>query len=252
MLRCILVFFIGIAYLILGSPLLVMEWVIGKFDPELKSRSSLALVKWAFGMIAHAAGANVIAIGEDRIPTDTAVLYVGNHRSNYDVILTYLRVPRLTGYVAKKEIEKVPLLRNWMRNLHCLFLDRTDIKQGGKTVLKAIELVKKGISVTIFPEGTRSKEPDGMLPFHAGSFKIAERGEVPIVPMCIVNSAALWEDQFPRMKKATVIIEYCEPIYMKDLSREEKKNISNRVHDIIQERYMENKKLLESGGRQTP
>lgn len=244
MLRCILVFFIGIAYLIFGSPLLLMEWVIGKFDPGLKSRSSLSLVKWAFGMIARAGGAKVIAIGEDRIPTDTAVLYVGNHRSYYDIILTYLRVPRLTGYVAKKEIEKVPILKNWMRNLHCLFLDRKDIRQGLKTILEAVELVKSGISVTIFPEGTRSREPDVMLPFHAGSFKIADKGDVPIVPICIVNSSALWEDQFPRMKKATVIIEYCEPIYMKDLSKEDKKNIADYVSDIIQKRYMENKKLI--------
>lgn len=247
MIRCIVVFFIGIAYLIFGSPLLVMEWVIGKFNPELKSRSSLALVKWAFGMIARAGGAKVIAIGEDRIPKDTAVLYVGNHRSYYDVILTYLRVPRPTGYIAKKEIEKVPFLRNWMRNLHCLFLDRNDIKQGLKVILEAVDLVKKGISITIFPEGTRCKEPDTILPFHAGSFKIAEKGDVPIIPMSIVNSAALWEDHMPTMKKATVIIEYCEPIYIKDLAKEDKKNIANYVSNIIMERYMENKKLLETG-----
>lgn len=246
MIRCIVVFFIGIAYLIFGTPLLLMEWIIGKFNPELKSRSSLSLVKWAFGMIARAGGAKVIAIGEDRIPTDTAVLYVGNHRSYYDVILTYLRVPRLTGYVAKKEIEKVPILRSWMRNLHCLFLDRNDIKQGLKTILEAVEMVKNGISVTIFPEGTRNKVPDTILPFHAGSFKIAEKGDVPIVPICIVNSAALWEDHFPKMKKATVIIEYCEPIYMKDLQKEDKKNIANHVSNIIMERYFENKKLLEA------
>ena len=245
MIRCICVFFIGIAYLIFGSPLLLMECIIGKFNPELRDRSSLALVKWAFGMIKRAGGAKVIAIGEDRIPTDTAVLYVANHRSYYDIILTYLRVPRSTGYVAKKEIEKVPILRGWMRNLHCLFLDRHDIKQGLKTILEAVELVKSGISVTIFPEGTRNKEPDSLLPFHAGSFKIADKGDVPIVPICIVNSSALWEDQFPKMKKATVVIEYCEPIYMKDLPKEDKKNIANYVSDIILKRYMENKKLLE-------
>lgn len=244
MIRFILVIFVVVAFLILSIPLLIVEWIIGWFDPDLKSRSSLAIVKWAFRLVVRTAGTKVIAIGEERIPTDTAVLYVGNHRSYFDVVLTYLRVPRPTGYISKKEMEKIPLLSNWMRNLHCLFLNRDDIKQGLKMILEAVEKVKNGISITIFPEGTRNSEPDCLLRFHAGSFKIAEKGNVPIVPMSIVNSAAIWEDHMPRMKKATVIIEYCEPIYMKDLSKEDKKNIARYVGDIILERYMENKKLL--------
>lgn len=240
---CVAVFLLG--FLILGSPLLVVEWLIGKKNPELKSRSSLAIVKWAFRMIVRITGTKVIAIGEERIPTDTAVVYVGNHRSYFDVVLTYLRVPRSTGYIAKKEMLRYPLLKNWMRNLHCLFLDRDNVKEGMKTILTAIEKVKSGISITIFPEGTRNTVPDTFLPFHNGSFKIAEKGNVPIVPMSIVNSAAIFEDHLPRMKKATVIIEYCEPIYMKDLSPEDRKNIGNYVSSIIQETYFKNKPLLE-------
>jgi 1-acyl-sn-glycerol-3-phosphate acyltransferase len=240
---CVVVFLLG--FLILGSPLLVVEWLIGKKNPELKSRSSLAIVKWAFRMIVRITGTKVIAIGEERIPTDTAVVYVGNHRSYFDVVLTYLRVPRSTGYIAKKEMLRYPLLKNWMRNLHCLFLDRDNVKEGMKTILTAIEKVKSGISITIFPEGTRNTVPDTFLPFHNGSFKIAEKGNVPIVPMSIVNSAAIFEDHLPRMKKATVIIEYCEPIYMKDLSPEDRKNIGNYVSSIIQETYFKNKPLLE-------
>ncbi len=244
MIRFILVVFILVTFLIFSIPLLIAEWIIGKFNPDLKSRSSLAIVKWAFRLIVRAAGAKVVAIGEERIPTDTAVLYVGNHRSYFDVVLTYLRVPRLTGYISKVEMQKIPLLSNWMRNLHCLFLDRDDIKQGLKVILEAVEKVKSGISIAIFPEGTRNSEPDTILPFHAGSFKIAEKGNVPIIPMSIVNSAAIWEDHMPKMKKATVIIEYCEPIYIKDLPKEDKKNIAQYVSDIIMERYLENKKLL--------
>lgn len=244
MIRFILVVFILVTFLIFSIPLLIAEWIIGKFNPDLKSRSSLAIVKWAFRLIVRAAGTKVMVIGEERVPTDTAVLYVGNHRSYFDVVLTYIRVPRLTGYISKKEMARVPLLSNWMRNLHCLFLDRDDIKQGLKMILEAVEKVKNGISIAIFPEGTRNTEPDTLLPFHAGSFKIAEKGDVPIVPMSIVNSAAIWEDHLPKMKKATVIIEYCEPIYIKDLPKEDKKNIARYVSDIILERYLENKKLL--------
>ena len=64
-----------------------------------------------------------------------------------------------------------------MRYLHCLFLDRKDIKQGLKTILTAVDKVKSGISICIFPEGTRNRNKDelDMLPFHEGSFKIATK-----------------------------------------------------------------------------
>lgn len=245
MIRFILVISFLFWFLVLGSPLLVAEWIIGKFNPDVKSRSSLAIVNWAFRCVIRLAGVKVIAKGEERIPKDTAVLYVGNHRSYFDVILTYVRVPRPTGYIAKKEMAKAPLLSNWMRNLHCLFLDRNDVKQGMKIILEAIEKVKSGISIAIFPEGTRNREPDCLLPFHNGSFKIAEKGDVPIIPMSIVNTGAIWEDHLPKMKKSTVIIEYCEPIYMKDLDKDTRKDIGKYVGDIILDTYKENKKLLD-------
>lgn len=242
MIRFILVVIFVVMFLILSIPLLIAEWIIGKCNPSVKDRSSLAIVNWAFRMVLRITGVKIIVKGEERIPRDTAVLYVGNHRSFFDILLTYVRVPRPTGYIAKKEMKKVPLLSNWMRNLHCLFLDRENIKEGMKTILTAIEKVKNGISICIFPEGTRNKENDSFLPFHEGSFKIAEKGGVPIVPMSIVNSAAIFEDQFPKIRKTTVVVEYCEPIYIDELEKDTRKKLGVYTSEIIAEAYFRNKK----------
>jgi 1-acyl-sn-glycerol-3-phosphate acyltransferase len=129
-----------------------------------------------------------------------------------------------------------------MRNLHCLFLDRQNIREGLKTILKGVELVKSGISVCIFPEGTRNKAADTFLPFHEGSLKIAEKGKVPIIPMTIVNSAGIFEDHFPKIKKATVVIEYGDPIYIDSLPKEERKNLGSRVQQLIEATYFQNQK----------
>ncbi len=241
MIRMILVGSFLILFLILSIPIMFIEWIIGKYNPELKSRSSLAIVNWAFRCVRFLAGTKVDYIGEENIPTDTAVLYVGNHRSFFDTVLTYVRVPRPTGYIAKKSIEKVPLLNVWMRNLHCLFLDRENIKTGMQTILAAIDLMKSGKSICIFPEGTRNKEEGTLLPFHEGSFKIASKAGCPIVPMTILNSAAVFEDQFPKIKKAHVIIEYGKPIYVKELPKEQQKQLAPYVQNIIQETYNRNK-----------
>ena len=225
---------------------MLVEWIIGKFNPGLKDRSSLAIVNWAFRWVIRLSGTKVIAIGEENIPTDTAVLYVGNHRSFFDVVLTYVRVPRPTGYIAKKEMLKWPLLNIWMKDLHCLFLDRQDIKAGLKTILQAIEKAKNGISICIFPEGTRNKNADDLdlLPFHDGSFKIASKTGCAIIPMALNNTVEIFEAHFPKIKSTHVVLEYGEPIYVKDLSREDQKHLGAYTQNILHDMLEKNKPLV--------
>ena len=181
------------------------------------------------------------------MPKDQAVLYIGNHRSFFDILLTYVLCPDLTGYVAKKEMEPIPLLSTWMRYLHCLFLDRKDIKEGMKTILTAIEKVKSGISICIFPEGTRNKGTDELelLPFHDGSFKIATKSGCPIIPMAISNSAEIFENHFPKIKPCKVVVEYGKPIYPEELSREDKKRLGAYTQGIILEMLKKNREMVE-------
>lgn len=242
MIRLMLAVLYLLSFLILGIPVLLAEWVIGRFNPGLRARSSKALVGWGFRCITFLAGTNLIVRGLENIPEDTACLFVGNHRSYFDIVLTCPIFPRVTGYVAKAEMRKWPLLSSWMRNIHCLFLDRENIKEGLKTILAGAEEVKNGISICIFPEGTRNKVNDTFLPFHEGSFKIADRGGVPVVPMVILNSAAVFEDHLPRVKKATVVIEFEKPVYLKDLDRTTRKNLGTYVGGIISEHYFQLKK----------
>lgn len=224
MIRFISVALFVVIFLILSIPLLIAEWIIGKFNMDIKNRSSLAIVNWAFRWCLRLSGVKITYIGEERIPKDQAVLYIGNHRSYFDILMTYVRVPRPTGYVAKLEMLKIPLLSHWMKNLHCLFLDRKDLKQGAKIILAAIGKIKDGISICIFPEGTRNKIADTFLPFHAGSFKIAEKSGCPIIPIALNNAGDVFEDHFPKIKKNHVVIEYGEPIYPNELSKEEKRS----------------------------
>lgn len=244
MIRFILVVLFVISFLILSIPLLVAEWILGHFNQNAKNRSSLAIVNWGFRQCLKITGVRVTVIGEENVPKDQAVLYVANHRSFFDILLTYVRVPGPTGFVSKKEMEKFPLLRNWMRNLHCLFLDRENIRQGLETILKGIEKIKSGISIFIFPEGTRNKVNDSFLPFHAGSFKLAEKSGCPIIPVSLNNTADIFEDHFPQIKKSHVIIEYGKPIIIKDLKPENKKNLAIYVSDQIKSMYLKNKSLV--------
>ena len=158
MIRLLLVVLTLLLYLILGIPVLLIEWVISRWNPHLRDISCLRMVQGAFKLILWFTGADITYIGRENIPRDQAVLYVGNHNSYFDILLTYSQCPGLTGYVAKAEMLRYPLLRDWMKRLYCLFLNRTDMRAGLQTILTGIDYIRSGISICIFPEGTRSRQ----------------------------------------------------------------------------------------------
>lgn len=236
MIRTIFAVLFAVVYLICGIPVLGIEWIIGKFNKEKMDVSSLRMVQWALGTIGKICGVKLTVIGKENIPKDQAVLYVCNHRSYFDIILGYSIMPGLTGYISKDDLEKVPLLNIWMRRLYCLFLNRTDMKQGLKTILKAIEYIKQGVSICIFPEGTRNRGEEGsLLEFKEGSFKIAEKTGCPVIPIAISHTADVILNHMPKVTPCHVTLEYGEPIYPKELPKEQKRALGAMTKGRIQE-----------------
>ena len=234
MIRCILVVLMLLGFLISSIPLLIGERLVAKNNHRKEQEHSLKVVQAMFRMIIRLTGTKVTVKGLEHIP-DRSVLYVGNHRSYFDILVGYTTVPGLTGFVAKKEMLHIPLLSDWMRNVNCLFLDRKNLKEGLKTILQGIEYVKHGISIWIFPEGTRNENEDllELLSFKEGSLKIAEKSGCPVIPVAITGTAEIFEKHLPFMRPSRVTIEYGEPIYLDQLTPEERKHSGAYTRDII-------------------
>ena len=244
MIRFIIAATFLVLFLLFSYILFFVEWIIGKIDKKAKDYSSLRIVQWGFRVILWIGGVKITVKGKENIP-DEAALFVGNHRSYFDILVLYVQCERLTGFVAKDAMEKIPSLRVWMRYLYCLFLDRKDPRAGMKTILQAIEYIKQGVSICIFPEGTRNDgEELSMLPFKEGSFKIATKTGCPIVPVSINNSAEIFENHMPKMKKTHVIVEYGTPIYPKELDKEDQKFIGAKCQKIIEDTIKRNASLV--------
>lgn len=223
--------FLGFCYII-SIPLWIYHFFYRKTHPQASAVKGQKFVVWALGTMVKLSGTNVIVKGLENVPEDGPVLYVGNHRSLFDIIIGYNYVKNNTGFIAKDSLEKAPLIARWMRYINCLFLNRTDVKEGLKTILRAIELVKQGTSIFIFPEGTRC-EDDELLPFKEGSLKIAEKTGCPVVPVAITGTENVFEKQFPRIRKCTVVYEFGKPIDLKSLDKETKRHSGAYVRDII-------------------
>jgi len=244
MIRFLIAVIFVIIFLIVSIPMQLVELIVGLFSKKARAVSSQAMVSWAFRVILFITRVKIIVKGKEKIPTDRAVLYTPNHRSIFDVIIVYPETVGPTAFVAKQEIKKVPILNFWMMFMNCQFLDRKDLRKGLKVILKCVDLVKEGFSVTIFPEGTRNKTNEDLQPFRDGSLKIAEKSECPIVPIAINNTEQIFEAHMPFVKTATVVVEFCDPIYTDGLSREEKKDLSGKIQSEILEAYVRNKELV--------
>ena len=231
-------FLLAVVYLLVVSvislPLYLYVCIIGKFNARKKVEVSQKIVVFFFNLLAFLTGTKVDARGIENVPKDEAVLFMGNHRGYFDIVAVYMSVPVLVGFIAKKEVKKIPALGVWMKYINCLFLDREDKKEGLKTIIQAIDNVKNGYSMFIMPEGSRSKTYE-MLPFKKGSFKIAMKANCKIVPVSIANSAEVIEKQFPRIKAKTIIVQYGKPIDLPNMSTEDLKQIDVITKQAIQE-----------------
>lgn len=230
--RSILFIIVFVLFLLLSIPLFLICKLIGRFNRRACSAASQSIVNWAFRLVLKVAGARITVLGVENIPKDTPVLFTANHRSYADIPLGYTTTPHLTGFIAKKEIKKVPSLSWWMTNMNCLFLDREDNRQALKTIITAIDNIKAGYSMFVMPEGTRN-HADEMLPFKEGTFKIADKAGCPIIPVAISNSDALYELHKPWIRGAKVVIHYGKPIDITTMDKEAKKCIGATVRGII-------------------
>ena len=137
---------------------------------------------WA-GRLLRLAGAKITVEGRENIPQGPCV-FAANHQGYFDIPLMLTQLDEPHPLVAKKEIQKLPLIRSWMKELNCLFIDRENPRQAMECLKKAGELLEQGYSVVIFPEGTRSKGgPIGE--FKAGTIRVATKAKAPIVPVRI-------------------------------------------------------------------
>lgn len=230
--RTILVVLFLIIYFVFSIPMYLIQYIVGKIDKNLQFKIAQFIVSKAFKIILFISGVKCEVSGIENVPSDEPVLYIANHRSFFDIVIGYATVPTLTSFVAKKEMDKVPCIRIWMRYMKCLFLDRENVREGLKTILQGIEQVKEGYSVFIMPEGTRNHE-EGILPFHEGSFKIAEKSGCAIVPVAMTRTDDILENHMPWIHKAKVSVYYGKPIYMNELEKEQKKFIGAYTRDIV-------------------
>ena len=190
--------------------------------------------RWCRGLL-KAAGVQLIVEGREHIPPSGAAVFVGNHRSYFDIPLMLVGLDKPHGILAKEELAHIPLLSRWMRLLGCVYVQRDDVRGSLQALKDASAVVGRGESFTIFPEGTRYKgEEGGVGEFKAGAFRIAIKSGAPVVPVAISGARALYESHNYIVHPGTVRVTILPAIQTAGMSREEQRQLPEAVRQNIQ------------------
>ncbi|WML47790.1 lysophospholipid acyltransferase family protein [Neobacillus sp. PS3-34] len=196
--------------------------------------------QWSKTMM-NLTGSTVKVEGEELIPEGPVVL-ICNHEGDFDIPVLLSSIKKPFGFVSKIEVKKVPILSSWMEVMNCVFIDRNNRPQAIASLRKGAELLKKGHSIVIFPEGTRSKGgPIGT--FKVGGFRLAKDANVPIVPISIEGTSDVFEKNGWKVKPAYIKVNISHPITSHINSNKDVKLLAEETKQIIIS-FRENRRMV--------
>jgi len=237
MINLIIVLIYVILAVVLCLPYHVYLWILSKTNKYKSWHKSWKFVQGFFNGLLNMVGTKIEIKGKEnlaKVPSDKGILFIGNHRSYFDIIILQTIVDRPLGFIAKKEFKKVPLFSWWVADIGSLFLDRKDIRAGLETINTGTEYMKQGLSLGLFPEGTRNHGKE-MLPFKTGGYRMAEKSGSPMVLCALTGFDNILENNKPfGLKKCKVTVEFSEPFYPHEMEPKERKEFYNSIPGRIQ------------------
>ncbi|SEJ16029.1 1-acyl-sn-glycerol-3-phosphate acyltransferase [Bhargavaea ginsengi] len=188
--------------------------------------------KWAAGILKRTNSEIKMTVRGD-LP-EGPVLFVSNHEGNFDIPVLIAHLPKPFGFMSKKEVKKLPVIRDWMEEMNCVFIDRSDRRSAVRSIRDMAEKLRSGHSMLIFPEGTRSR---GGQPgdFKSGFVRIAMEGGVPIVPVAIHGTSEIMEQNNNRIKPASVTVDVLEAVSHQEMLDRSAAEITGIVQERIRE-----------------
>lgn len=176
------------------------------------------------------------AHGLENLPKENGFIFYPNHQGLYDVLAIIEACPRPFSVVMKKEVQNVPFLKQVFACMKAYAIDRDDLKQSMKVIIKVSQEVMQGRNFLIFAEGTRSRNGNQLLDFKGGSFKAAMKAKCPIVPVALIDSYKSFDTN--SIKPLTVQVHFLKPLVYeeyKDMkSVEIAAEVKGRIESVIE------------------
>ena len=174
--------------------------------------------------------------GLSNIEPHKSYIYMANHQSNFDIPVLLGCLPVQFRWLAKAELFKIPVFGRAMRGAGYVKIDRFNRESAFESISEAAQKMKNGVSVMIFPEGTRSKD-GSITAFKKGGFVMAVDSGVPIVPVIIRGTWPIMAKSSLWINRGDVEMEIAKPINTSDYSRETKEDLMDKVRSVICQKF---------------
>lgn len=179
----------------------------------------------------------LIVTGQENIPAEGGFLFYANHQGMFDILAVAATCDRPIGVVLKKELYNIPFLHQVVLCTKSFPMDREDVRQSLTVIQNVTEEVKRGRGYLIFPEGTRSRLGNAMLPFHGGSFRCATKSRCPIVPIALIDCFKVFDQK--GSKPVSAQIHYLTPIPYEEYQNLRPAQVAELVKSRIEQKIQE-------------
>jgi 1-acyl-sn-glycerol-3-phosphate acyltransferase len=186
--------------------------------------------------ILFVSGTRVDVQGLANIDSSKSYIYMSNHRSNFDIPVLLGCLPVQFRWLAKAELFKIPIFGRAMLGAGYVKIDRFNRESAFKSIDEVASKMKNGVSVMIFPEGTRS-EDGNLKPFKKGGFIMAVDSGVPIVPVVLNGTRSIMAKGSWMIKPGSVTLSIQKPIETAGYTRETKDELIKDVRGVICEAF---------------
>lgn len=225
--------FVGILLIWALGGIIVTRFV--SFDKEVNKYNPIYgfYTHCIIGLVMQVLRIKMHITGKEQLPKEK-FLFVCNHRGAMDPLVTMGVLKKYNmGFVAKRELFSIPVISKLMHKRFCLSLNRGDVKDSAKTILRAGEIIKSDLaSMGIYPEGTRNHNEE-LLPFMHGAFKIAKKAECPIVVATIRNTEHIMKNA--PLKRTHVYLDYIGVISRETVAENTTVALSNIAREMMEE-----------------
>ena len=191
-----------------------------------------AFLKWIDLRANRGGNVHIDVYGRENIPGRDGFMLFPNHQGLYDVLAIIEACPRPFSVVAKKEVGKIPFLKQVFACMKAFLIDRDDVRQAMQVIVDVANEVKKGRNYLIFAEGTRSKNGNRVGTLKGGSFKSATKAQCPIVPVALIDSFRPFDTN--SIRPVTVQVHFMEAIAYEEYKDMKTTAIAALVQERIQ------------------
>ncbi|NLA75459.1 MAG: 1-acyl-sn-glycerol-3-phosphate acyltransferase [Deltaproteobacteria bacterium] len=199
---------------------------------------------WWAKSILWVSGIRVQVKGIENLDSERPCVFMCNHQSNFDILVLFYALPAQFRWIAKAELFKIPFFGRAMRGAGYISIERKERRRAIQSLREAADKIRSGVSVMIFPEGTRS--PDGNIgEFKNGGFLLAYEAGVQIMPVVLNGTWSIMSKDSLRIQPGNVTLSILPPVSVKGYSKSEKTLLAEDVRGNMVAEFESNRALTE-------